>query len=287
MSKIKKTQEISDFWNDCLIDNLSYGKPSNSNKKMQNLKNINNKNCNHLNKGKRNKKIYQYNAKLISFQSEIIKQDLLIEENNKSQHNKKILKSIEHMISLYDKAMLLKETHKKNIAQSNENTIKLEKEKCSFKPKLYRNKSLQNKIHKNFKNSTIYERGIQFQQQKIEKLAKLFEENYISNKFVCSFHPDIKSKDLNHVFYSDNFCKEQADNDSNKIFLFRLMKAREEKEYKKKCLESNINRNFEINWCCPKKLKRSISQKDSLLIQKKLHNNILNLKCLETHDSYK
>ena len=190
------------------------------------------------------------------------------------------------MISLYDRAMILKETHKKNIDQRNENTIKLEKEICSFKPKLYKNKSLQNKIHKNFENSTIYERGIKYQQQKIEKLAKLFEENYISNKFMCSFHPDIRFKDLNHVFNSDNFCKEQTYNESNKMFLFRLIKAREEKEYKKNFFQNSMNRNLEINWICPKKLKRSISQKDSLVIQQKLHNNILNLKCLETQDSH-
>ena len=46
-----------------------------------------------------------------------------------------------------------------------------------------------------------------------------------------------------------------------------------------------MNKKLEINWSCPKKLKRSVSQKDSLLIRKKLHNNILSLKCLETHSA--
>ena len=116
-------------------------------------------------------------------------------------------------------------------------------------------------------------------------MAKLFEENYQKDNVIYPFHPDVTSKNLNHVFYSDNFCKEQADNDSNKIFLFRLMKAREEKEFKKNCLENNVNKKLEINWSCPKKLKRSVSQKDSLLIKRTLHNNLLSLKCLETHNT--
>ena len=205
-----------------------------------------------------------------------------IEENKKPENNKKIVQSIEHMISLYKKAILLQETKKTKIAQKKEKIMKLEKEECSFKPKLYKNKRLQKKIKNNYGGSTIYERGLKFQQKKMEKLAKLVEENYQKENVVYPFHPDVSCKDLNHVFYSDNFFREQVDNDSNKIFLFRLMKAREEKEYKKNCLENNLNKKLEINWSCPRKLKRSVSQKDSLVIQRNLHNNILSLKCLET-----
>ena len=87
MSKMKNNQEINDFWSDCLKDRLTDNKPSNN---IKNLKStIIKNNHNYLNKGKRNKKIYQYNTKPISFRGEIIKQDLLLEENNKSQHNKK------------------------------------------------------------------------------------------------------------------------------------------------------------------------------------------------------
>ena len=283
MSKSIRIQESNDFWNDCLTENITYINSSNNNKK-KNLK-LNNSNSNFLNKSKRNKKIYRYNTKPTFYKSEIINQDLIIEENNKPENNKRILQSIEHMISLYNKAMASKEMQKKNIAQKNEKTLKIEKNSCTFKPKLYKNKSLQKKLKKDFGNSTIYERGLKFQQKRIEKMAKLFEENYQKDNVIYPFHPDVTSKNLNHVFYSDNFCKEQADNDSNKIFLFRLMKAREEKEFKKKCLENNVNKKLEINWSCPKKLKRSVSQKDSLLIKRTLHNNLLSLKCLETHNT--
>ena len=190
------------------------------------------------------------------------------------------------MISLYNKGMASKEIQRKNIAENSRKHLKLEKEECSFKPKKYRNRSLQNKITKDYANSTIYERGVKYQQKRMEKMAKLFEENYQKDNIIYPFHPDVTYKDLNHVFYSDNFCKEQADNDSNKIFLFRLMRAREEEEYKKACMENWVNKKLEINWSCPKKLKRSVSQKDSLLMKKSLHNTLLSLKCLPTNNDF-
>ena len=282
MHESKKRQENNDFWNDCIKDSITYNLKNNQNLSINTNTTYNNKDNNNKNKRKKNKRLYRYNTKTAFNPSEIIKQDLIIEENNRPENNKKIIKSIEYMISLYNKGMALKETQRKNIIQSNEKTLKLEKENCSFKPKLYRNKSLQKKIKKNYEGSTIYERGIKYQQKKLAKRAKLFEEHYQKDNNGYSFHPEITFKDLSQVFYSDNFFKEQADNDSNKIFLFRLMKAREEKEYKKNCLENNLNKKLEINWSCPRKLKRSVSQKDSLLIRRNLHNNILSLKCLET-----
>ena len=285
MSQLTNNQD--DFWNDCLDENDNDNDNDfilNNNKKPYKAKNINISTSNkYTNKRKRNKKLYRYNTKPSFHKSEIIKEDLLFEENNKPENNKKIIQSIEHMISLYNKGMASKENQKKNIAQNTEKNLKIEKETCSFKPKLYKNKSLQKKIKKDFGCSTIYERGVKYQQKRMDKIAKLFEENYQKDNIIYPFHPDVTFKNLNHVFYSDNFCKDQADNESNKIFLFRLMKAREEKEYKKNCLENNVNKKLEINWSCPKKLKRSVSQKDSLLIKRNLHDNLLSLKCLETH----
>ena len=286
MSKSIKNQDNNDFWSDCLKENITYVKNSSNSNKNSNLSiNINstfNNNIHNKNKRKKNHKLYRYNTKPTFNPSEIIKQDLILEESNKPEKNKKIIESIEHMISLYNKGMEMKETQRKNIIQNSEKNLKQEKETCSFRPKLYKNKSLQKKINKYYEGNTIYERGMKYQQKKLEKLAKLFEENKQKDNIVYPFHPDITFKDLNNVFNSDNYFKEKADNDSNKIFLFRLMKAREEKEYKKNCLENNINKKLEINWSCPKKLKRSVSQKDSLVIKRNLHDNILSLKCLET-----
>lgn len=287
MSKSKKKPESNDFWNDCLKETVIYSNPPNNNQKSQKFKNIKiNTNNNYTGKMKRNRKLYRYNTKPTFQNSEIIKEALIIEENNKPENNKRIIESIEHMISLYNRGMASKETQRKNIAENSQKNLKIEKEKCSFKPKQYRNKSLQKKINKDYANSTIYERGLKYQQKRMAKMAKLFEENYQKYNIVYPFHPDVTYKDLNHVFYSDNFCKEQADNDSNKIFLFRLMKAREEEEYKKTCMENYVNKKLEINWSCPKKLKRSVSQKDSLLMKKSLHNTLLSVKCLPTNNDY-
>ena len=175
MSKSKKKQENNDFWNDCLKETIIYNNPKKDYNKNQKLKNISiSTNNSFMNKRKKNKRLYRYNTKPTFLQSEILKQDLILEENNKPENNKKIIQSIEHMISLYKKGMALKETQKKNIAQNSEKTLKLEKETCSFKPKLYRNKSLQKKVKKDFGNSTIYERGMKFQQKKRKKF-----QNYL------------------------------------------------------------------------------------------------------------
>ena len=115
------------------------------------------------------------------------------------------------------------------------------------------------------------------------KMAKLFEENKKKNNVVYSFQPDISNKNLNKVFYSSNFCKDHADNDSNKIFLSRLMKAREEQEYKKNFYKNKTNKRFN---CLGnnKVLKKSLSQKDSLLYKNNLHNYILNLNCFPSNN---
>ena len=114
--------------------------------------------------------------------------------------------------------------------------------------------------------------------KKMAKLAKIFEENKNKKNVVYSFHPDISNKNLNKVFYSKNYCKSQADNDSNKIFLSRLMKAREEEQYKKNCLLNNNNNRIEY-YGNNKRLKKSLSQKDSLVYKNNLHNSILSLRC--------
>ena len=114
MSKSIKIQDSNDFWNDCLKENITYNNPINNNKKNIKLNNIKiHTNNSFSNKGKRNKKLYRYNTKPTFYRSEIINQDLIIEENNRPENNKRILKSIEHMISLYNKAMASKENQKK------------------------------------------------------------------------------------------------------------------------------------------------------------------------------
>ena len=275
MSKPKKKLETNnDFWNDCLKENK---KP----KKFLNTKI--NPSPNYLNKAKRNKKFYRHDTNPTCFSSKIIQKALISEEITKAENDKVINESIDYMVSLYNRAMESKEKQKKNIIKTREKHLKVEKEECSFKPKQFKNKTMQKLLKKHYDNLNVYERSLKFQQKKLEKMAKLFEENNKRNNIAYSFHPDISNKNLNRVFYSSNFCKEQADNDSNKIFLSRLMKAREEEQYKKNCYENRIGKNKEL-FGYHKRLKKSLSQKDSLLYRNNLHNTILNLKCFQSNN---
>ena len=52
------------------------------------------------------------------------------------------------------------------------------------------------------------------------------------------------------------------------------MKAREEEAYKKNRLLGDLSRNAKLNWE-KKRIKRSISQKDSICIRQTLHNELL------------
>ena len=273
MSKPKKKLETNnDFWNDCLKENK---KP----KKFVNTKI--NPSPNYLNKAKRNKKLYRHDTNPTCFSSKIIQKALISEENIKAENDKAINESIDYMVSLYNRAMESKEKQKKNIIKTREKHLKVEKEECSFKPKQFKNKTMQKLLKKHYDNLNVYERSLKFQQKKLEKMAKLFEENNKRNNIAYSFHTDISNKNLNKVFYSKNYCKSQADNDSNKIFLSRLMKAREEEQYKKNCLLNNNRIEYYGN---NKRLKKSLSQKDSLLYRNNLHNTIINLKCFQSND---
>ena len=187
------------------------------------------------------------------------------------------------MVSLYKRALESQEKKKKNIIETREKHLKVEKEECSFKPKQFKNKSMQKLLKKHFDNLNIYERSLKFQEKHLEKMAKLFEEKNKKNNVVYSFQPEITNKNLNLVFFSSNFCKEQADNDSNKIFLSRQMKAREEEQYKKNCYENKLGKNRDM-FGYHKRLKKSLSQKDSLLYRNNLHNTIINLKCFQSND---
>ena len=275
MSKPKKKLEtINDFWNDCLKEN-------NKTKKYPNF--ILTPSSTYLKKGKRNKKLYRHDTNPTFFKSKIIQNALISEENTLAENNKAVNESIDYMVSLYKRALESQEKKKKNIIETKEKHLKVEKEECSFKPKQFKNKSMQKLLKKHFDNLNIYERSLKFQEKHLEKMAKLFEEKNKKNNVVYSFQPEITNKNLNLVFFSSNFCKEQADNDSNKIFLSRQMKAREEEQYKKNCYENKIGKNKDM-FGYHKRLKKSLSQKDSLLYRNNLHNTIINLKCFQSND---
>ena len=287
MSKIKKKLDINDFWLDCIKENnnniSSLPKNNNDSSKNLALKPLIRYNV----KLKRNKKIYRHNSNLSYQNSKLIKTILQSEEKTKSIDEKKEQKTVQLYNSIYDRGMLFKEIKKKTISQINKQTINAEEKKLKKKMKLYRNKSIENKLNKNYVKLSMYERGIKFEQHKKMKLAQLFEENNKRLNIVYSFQPDISYKNLNHVFFSNNYCKEQTSNDSNKIFLSRLVKAREQEEIKKNWIENNLKDRTSNKMKYNKKLKKSLSQKDSLIYKKKLHQNLINLRCLPIDDEEK
>ena len=273
MSNSLKKSDPSDFWLDCLNQSPI---PCPKTKSSKNI--FFNPLMNYTKQAKYNKKIDKQDIKSLYQNSNIILKALKSEEKPK-KNIRKIKESLDYTNSLYERGMQFKQKKLELIKEKNNNkknqiNISEKKEHSLFtitKPK-YKNKKLQKKILKNFGNITIYERGVKFQQKKMARIAELFEENNKRNNIIYPFHPDISLKNLNHVFFSDNFCKAQTDNDSNKIFLSRLMKAREQEEIKKNFFENYNNKNI---------LKKSLSQKDSIRFKKNLHDTLLGLKCLE------
>ena len=278
MSNFAKKLDSSDFWYDCLNDPpISHHNNKSSKTIFSNPLLIYTKNA------KRNKKIYKYNTKP-SYQSSKLIDSILKSEENPKKINKKIQESLDYINSLYIRGMASKEKKNKLIIEKEESNITYYKKESNSYMKRYKNKIIQKRIKKHFGKSTIYERGVKFQQKKIEKIAKLFEENNKKNNIQYSFHPDISFKNLNHVFFSDNYCKEQTDNDSNKFFLSRLIKAREQNETKKNYFENSTKKSI-YKFDYKKRLKKSLSQKDSMLFRKELHKSLLDMKCLPTNES--
>ena len=283
MSNSLKKSDPSDFWLDCLNQSPI---PCPKTKSSKNI--FFNPLMNYTKQAKYNKKIDKQDIKSLYQNSNIILKALKSEEKPK-KNIKKIKESLDYTNSLYERGMQFKQKKLELIKEKNNNkknqiNISEKKEHSLFtitKPK-YKNKKLQKKILKNFGNITIYERGVKFQQKKMARIAELFEENNKRNNIIYPFHPDISLKNLNHVFFSDNFCKAQTDNDSNKIFLSRLMKAREQEEIKKNFFENYNNKNiYKGNYKNKNILKKSLSQKDSIRFKKNLHDTLLGLKCLE------
>ena len=277
MSKIIKNSDVNDFWLDCFKENNNNNK-SNSNFPKKNIsQNLAFKPLiKYNNQLKRNKRIYKHDNNLSYQNNKLIKTIINSEEKLKSIDKEKEQKTIELYNSLYNRGMLFKQKKQKTLSQINKNNKTLN-------PVLYHNKSLEKKLKKNYTKLSMYERGVKYEQQKKAHLAQLFQENNKRVNKVYPFRPNISFKNLNRVFFSDNYCKEQTSNDSNKIFLSRLIRAREEEEIKKNMIENSLKEKtinkMKFN---NKKLKKSLSQKDSLNYKQKLHQSLINLKCLPT-----
>jgi len=298
MSKPKNIN-IDDFWNDCISD--PYSKPKlnktlNANKKnkAQNTKSIktyfNDSKSFYKSKMKyfidfnNNERVNpQVTLKQISKNNRKNIKEALIKENLMPLiENKKKEKVIQKFIDIYNKDIT-----SKNQKYKNEQKQKLQKEKsqveeCTFKPEKCTNKRLENKINRKFDGMDIYERNVKFKQKHNEKVAFLFNEiTKINNSYKssqCFFQPSILNTNVDKILYDpNNIWQEKADNDSNKLFLLRYIKARDKEFNKKEKLNNSVNKKLKNSLTHPKRMTRAISQKDSLVYKKNLHNILYSL----------
>ena len=314
MNENKKKFELDEFWNDCINKPCS----KNNNKKELMLDNdiLNNnafknnkKNNNNIRKPKffYRKKSPKYiftnendtnnlKSKIISntlpsqkelknLKIAILKEDLIPKIKNKKQE-----KTDNIFLNLYKKEKLGREQWAKNNKLQKEKRDKSKLKECTFKPEKSKNKILEKKINKLYKNSNIYQRNIKLKKIYDEKIAYMFNEtNKMNNIFTnneCYFHPIIKeNKNINKILYNeDNKWKIWANNDSNKLFLLRYMKAREKEYEKNERLNSPVKKILKYNFSYPKKMVKSLSEKDSLILRKNLHNVLYSFKNLFTDE---
>ena len=310
-----KNGEIDEFWKDCINDNnkdntynnelLNHNNNSNiinkNNKRPISFKNFFKKRKFQSNKRTRNNNDtylsnnISLNSKLISsmqtntnhlknIQEALKKEELINIRKHKEQE-----KLIKKFINLYNKDKSNNLSKKKNNNQKyKKNNLKLE-EYTSI-PDKYKNKKLEKKIIRLYNGSNIYERNIRLKKKHNEKISILYNEiNKITceyNNSECLFHPYINNnKNIKKILYDDsNIWIEQANNDSNKLFLLRYMKARELENDKRERLNSPINKKFRHNFSFPKKMVRSLSQQDSLIMKQNLHDTLYSIKNLFTDD---
>ena len=309
--------DLDEFWKDCIKPQHSfyfYNKKSLNSEKYIKIADEKDNTA----KKKSIKNINKNGRKPPTKKEEKIKKELFINDidfnNFKSKvvstaHTSPFNKQILNDLLLKEELMPLKNQNKKenNIKKNNTQYnkkynistqkvkyckkakfINADLKECTFKPKKSKNKMLENKIIKLYKDSDIYKRNIKIQQKKKEKIAYVFSQfnksskNSISKK--CIFHPELKAANLKNCLNKENKWKKRADNDSNKLFLLRYMKAREEEIDKMERLNSPINKKLRKTFSFQGKLPRVLSKKDSMILQNNLHKSLNSFQNLFQYD---
>jgi hypothetical protein len=291
MSKLNLTRpQHEEFWDDCIKlspkknvkfkDDLYY----NSNSILINLQ-----------KNKRNKIIFrQKNSSIKDKNHKLIKKVLTTEESMSRSIEKRKLKQINILTSLYNNHILKKRQIQNVTDKLKEDLILKEKKMCTFKPKYFtKHRAISERNFKNENNTSntnntkkIYERSKEFKDKLYTKLKYIKRKTQKDNSEEYPFQPDIRPKNIGRVLYGNNFWEDKANNLSNEIFLRRYKKAREEDNYKKSkkifyYYSVCENGNNEGNNKSKKKIVKSISQKNSQIFRQTLHNYLLEF---ETND---
>ena len=314
--KLLENFKIDDFWNDCLhepyatnlykediiLNNDISDDVINQNEKFitnkpifqnnrKNFLKIKNKKQNYFNEKEADNpkskiiSIAQTSSDFKNIKEALIKEELIPMIKDKKNKNK-----IDFFINLYKKEKIGRELWTKNNNKQKEQKEKFKIEECTFKPEKCKNEKLEKKINNLYKNSNIYERNIRHQQKYNEKIAFLFNEtNKVTNKYKsCEyyFQPYInENKNIQKMLFDENnIWKNKADNDSNRLFLLRYMKAREKEFDKEDKLNNCSHKNIKYNFSYPKNMVRSLSQKDSLIMKKNLHDILYSFENLFTDE---
>ena len=310
-----KIFKIDEFWDDCTTDPYLTRIYQNKNKIIKPIK-TNIKSKNQKIKAIKNffsdsKSLYHGNkqittdsnfnetkiSKISLTQNSInnrknIKEALIKEDLIPLLENKRKERAMQKCLEIYNKDKTSKEIKLKNNENQKLKKEKLKIEQCTFKPHKYTNKRLERKINRMYNGTNIYDRNIKFKEKHNEKVAFLFNEiTKINNSYKssqCFFQPILINSNVKKILYDENnIWKEQADNDSNKLFLLRYIKARDEEFYKKEKLNNSVNKRLKTTFSFPRKMTRSISQKDSVILQKNLHNYLYSLgNILEDEDIF-
>lgn len=304
MSKNTHKSELDDFWDDC----IKYAQNKNKKEDKTNhrlIKSnscvnfnlpINDNNINTNNKRKKNKLLKNH---------KLLDKILRTEESIPINMEKSKQKQIQILTALYNKDLLDKKRVNKEIDRLRKKIEKDELKDCSFKPKKkYRkNKSFDINYNKIFGKRDIYERDKIYKnhyKQKLKELQKeLNEAKEEEENEMTTFKPEITYKNLKKVLCGDSEWEKKANNYSNKYFLWRYMKARKDESDKKKRLiwsmdKNNNNDDYDYNMNDTyllsnnnKIVHRSISQKDSLLYKKSLHNSLMSFQTIDDSENIK
>jgi hypothetical protein len=201
-------------------------------------------------------------------------QNILVEEHTKPHNrNQRTEQAIEHCVLLYKRSLAKLQLQQENFSKIKSDLNQLELDKCTFKPQTTNNKAMNKKL-KDYHNIEIYNRGIKYQQKHLAARLKKYQNKTGDDVNMFSFKPDICQSNLQEVFKENNN-KISTQNESNRFFIYRLMKAREEEEFKKNKIINELEKNAKMDWKGKGRIKRSISQKDSLCIRKGLHQELL------------
>lgn len=235
-----------DFWNDCYKDIH----PISSN-----------------NRNNTSNQSYRISLKKPN-QSKLIEEILFEEERRIERLNQ----ANKHCHTLYNQSIMKNELNKTLYNHKQKEIEAQELSKCTWKPKLIKNRSFDSKL-KDYSNMHMYKRGSLHLQRHNDKIS-----NYVRAKSLKDIPLNYKPKWTMNTKLQNIFMEAQkttTESDSNKLFLYRYHKAKEEEEYKKNRLVTDLGKNIGNKWEKKKKrLMRSISIRDVYVVRQTLHDNL-------------